>query len=100
MKILSLRYVFWVVVCFVVVVAAFIVRGLFTKGPVSPAGKLLPDPPLELVRRKEKAEEVALIARAEVKTKSGEQKEKLARITEVLDGKQRRKELAEFLNEL
>lgn len=90
----------WAFLAIAAAVVALVVRGMFTKGQVVDDGALLPAPPKKLMEKKVKAEEKAMVTRAEVKVKTKVQKEKLTQLTGISDGTQRRRELAKFLDEL
>lgn len=90
----------WALLAVAAAVMALVVKGLFTKGKATGDGKLLPDPPKKLLEKKTKAEEKAMVVRAEVKVKTAADKEKLAQLTNISDGEQRRRELAKFLDDL
>lgn len=87
-----------------VVVLAFILRGLFSPKPKPDRGPDGPQPlpPIdERVReRVRQAEEEATVARIEAKVRADTDREQLERISQVEDGAERRRRLAAMLRRL
>lgn len=94
----SIKNYFWLALIVVVPILILILKGFFAKGDATRPGQLLPDVPQGLKDRAEKAEEEALVVRAEVRVRTEVKKEELETITKIDDGAERRKRLAEFLN--
>jgi hypothetical protein len=94
----SLRWVAWAVLAFAVVLVIWLVKGLFD-GPKTGPGRL-PEPPKKLKEKVEKAEEAALVSKVEARVEAEKAKEALDEIAEIDDGKERRKRLADMLNNL
>lgn len=66
-------------------------------GKTPEPGTLLPKVPDWLLEKKDQAEEDALVTRAQVKARTDEKKSQLEEISNISEGKERRKRLAEFV---
>ena len=84
----------WVIVAGIAVVVGFVLRGLF-KGGKKPEGPTFADMAKDEAAKLETDIE---IKKAKAKAKTDAQLEKLEKIEQMADDKQRRKKLAEFLS--
>lgn len=98
LKVIATSAKYWILLAVGVVAAVLIVAWRLGSGRKGKSDLDLFEPPEVLRKAQEKAEEKALVARAETKVRTGIQKKELEDITKLADGKDRRKRLAEFLN--
>jgi hypothetical protein len=91
---------FWLLLAGAAALFTWVAFNFLSKGPGKTSDKLLPEAPKVLRDKVRKAEEKAMVVRAEVKVKTDAKKKELKEITEISDEDKRIEELAKFLDSL